>query len=88
MRLPLLSTLGSLLQNDRDFVIEAIETLEHLTESENLKDEELDVIGELISNSYGAIEVQEMVEHSGTPGERRPQCLHAASWDRLIGKSC
>ena len=46
--------------------IEAIETLEHLTESENLKDEELDVIGELISNLYGAIEVQEMVDN-GTP---------------------
>ena len=67
MRLPLIKHLTEFIeQNDRDFVIEAIETLEFLTESENLKDDELDVIGELISNMYGAIEVQEMVD-SGTP---------------------
>jgi hypothetical protein len=67
MRLPLIKHLTDFIdQNDRDFVIEAIETLEFLTESENLKDDELDVIGELISNMYGAIEVQEMVD-SGTP---------------------
>lgn len=67
MRLPLIKHLTEFIeQNDRDFVIEAIETLEFLTESENLKDEELDVIGELISNMYGAVEVQEMMD-SGTP---------------------
>lgn len=67
MRLPLIKHLTEFIeQNDRDFVIEAIETLEFLTESENLKDEELDVIGELISNMYGAVEVQEMID-SGTP---------------------
>ena len=67
MRLPLIKHLSEFIeQNDRDFVIEAIETLEFLTESENLKDEELDVIGELISNMYGAVEVQEMMD-SGTP---------------------
>ena len=32
----------------------------------NLKDEELDVIGELISNMYGAIEVNKMIK-DGTP---------------------
>lgn len=63
MRLPLIKHLTEFIeQNDRDFVIEAVETLEHLTESENLKDEELDVIGELISNMYGALEVQEMID--------------------------
>ena len=67
MRLPLIKHLTEFIeQNDRDFVIEAIETLEFLTESENLKDEELDIIGELISNMYGAIEVQEMMDN-GTP---------------------
>jgi hypothetical protein len=67
MRLPLIKHLTEFIeQNDRDFVLEAIETLEFLTESENLKDEELDVIGELISNMYGAIEVQEMMDN-GTP---------------------
>ncbi len=49
-------------ENDEDFVIETIETLEALTEVPSLKDEELDVIGELISNMYGAIEVQKAVK--------------------------
>ena len=61
-------------------MIEAIETLEHLTESENLKDEELDVIGELISNLYGAIEVQEMVDN----GAPRKDALNAFM-QRVIG---
>ena len=67
MRLPLIKHINSFIaENDEDFVVEAIEVLEHLTESENLKDEELDVIGELISNFYGALEVQKMIK-SGTP---------------------
>tara|TARA_Y100001949_G_scaffold151896_1_gene137931 strand:- start:239 stop:496 length:258 start_codon:yes stop_codon:yes gene_type:complete len=67
MRLPLIKHInGFIAENDEDFVVEAIEVLEHLTESENLKDEELDVIGELISNFYGALEVQKMIK-SGTP---------------------
>ena len=39
---------------------------EALTEVPSLKDEELDVIGELISNMYGALEVHKMVK-DGTP---------------------
>lgn len=67
MRLPLIKHINSFIaENDEDFVVEAIEVLEHLTESENLKDEELDVIGELISNFYGSLEVQKMIK-SGTP---------------------
>lgn len=67
MRLPLIKHINSFIaENDEDFVVEAIEVLEHLTESENLKDEELDVIGELISNFYGALEVRKMIK-SGTP---------------------
>ena len=42
--------------------MEAIEVLEALTEVSSLKDEELDVIGELISNMYGAIEVNNMTK--------------------------
>jgi hypothetical protein len=33
-----------------------------MTEIPSLKDEELDVIGELISNMYGAVEVHKMVK--------------------------
>jgi uncharacterized protein (UPF0335 family) len=48
-------------ENDEDYLIETIEVLEAMTES--LKDEELDVIGELISNMYGAVEVHKMVKN-------------------------
>ncbi|MNG33069.1 hypothetical protein D3C84_1192260 [compost metagenome] len=33
-----------------------------MTEISSLKDEELDVIGELISNMYGALEVHKMTQ--------------------------
>ena len=63
MRLPLIKQINQFIaQNDQDFVLETIETLENLIESDNVKDEELDVIGELLSNFYGAIEVNKMVQ--------------------------
>ena len=34
--------------------------MEHITEFSQLSDEELDVIGELISNLYGALEVAKL----------------------------
>ena len=43
--------------NDEEYVNETIETLEHLIEAPGLKDEELDVIGELLSNFSGAVDV-------------------------------
>lgn len=67
MKLPVIKHLTDFIeQNDVDFVLEAVETLEALTEVPSLKDEELDVIGELISNMYGAIEVDKLIK-SGTP---------------------
>ncbi len=63
MKLPVIKHLTTFIeQNDEDYVVEAIETLEALTEVSSLKDEELDVIGELISNMYGALEVQKMTK--------------------------
>ncbi len=44
-------------ENDEDYVNETMETLEHLIDAPGLKDEELDVIGELLSNFSGAIDV-------------------------------
>lgn len=44
-------------QNDEDYVNETIETLEFLIDAPGIKDEELDVIGELLSNLSGAVEV-------------------------------
>lgn len=63
MRLPLIKHLTQFIENnDEDFMLESIETLENLTESSALKDEELDVIGELISNMYGAVEVNKLIK--------------------------
>ncbi|QXP74435.1 hypothetical protein H0I31_08345 [Tenacibaculum sp. AHE15PA] len=67
MKLPIIKHLTSFIEeNDQDYILETIETLEALTEVSSLKDEELDVIGELISNMYGAIEVDKMIK-DGTP---------------------
>lgn len=66
MKLPVIKHLTQFIEdNDQDYVIETIEVLEALTEVPSLKDEELDVIGELISNLYGALEVHKMMR-SGT----------------------
>ena len=63
MKLPVIKHLAQFIaDNDQDYLIETIEVLEALTEIPSLKDEELDVIGELISNMYGAIEVNKMVK--------------------------
>ncbi|PKB00427.1 hypothetical protein B0O79_3893 [Flavobacteriaceae bacterium MAR_2009_75] len=63
MKLPVIKHLTNFIQeNDEDYVIETIETLEALTEVPSLKDEELDVIGELISNMYGAVEVNKSIK--------------------------
>ncbi len=63
MKLPIIKHLSQFIEeNDQDYLIEAIEVLEALTEVSSLKEEELDVIGELISNMYGALEVQKMIQ--------------------------
>jgi len=67
MKLPIIKHLTSFIEeNDEDYLIETLETLESLTEVPSLKDDELDVIGELISNMYGALEVHKMIKE-GTP---------------------
>ena len=63
MRLPLIKHVNAFVeQNDEDYVHETIALLEHLSESSNIKDEELDVIGELLSNFYGVLEVRKMMD--------------------------
>ncbi|MBA9073922.1 hypothetical protein GGR22_002089 [Flavobacterium gossypii] len=63
MKLPVIKHLTQFIEeNDQDYIIETIEVLEALTEVHSLKDEELDVIGELISNMYGALEVNKMIK--------------------------
>jgi inorganic pyrophosphatase len=66
MRLPIIKhVLGFIEENDEDWVVETIELLESMTEISNLKDEELDVMGELLSNLYGTLEVHKMVKDEG-----------------------
>jgi hypothetical protein len=63
MKLPVIKHLTQFIEdNDQDYLIETIEVLENLTEIPSLKEEELEVIGELISNMYGALEVNKMVK--------------------------
>ena len=67
MKLPIIKHITQFIEaNDEDYVIETIEVLENLTELSSLKDEELDIIGELLSNMYGALEVQKLIK-AGTP---------------------
>ena len=67
MRLPVIKHINTFIgEHDEDFVLEAIQVLEDLSESAAIKDEELDVIGELLSNMYGAIEVRDAI-NKGAP---------------------
>lgn len=62
MKLPIIKHLTQFIENnDEDYINETIETLENLTEAPGLKDEELDVLGEVLSNMYGAIEVNKLM---------------------------
>ncbi|MDC3253097.1 hypothetical protein OAU25_02485 [Crocinitomicaceae bacterium] len=73
MRLPVIKYLNTFIQkNDQDYVLEVIETLEYLTESSAIKDDELDVIGELLSNMYGALEVNTAIKN----GKREKEALN------------
>jgi|TARA_B100001093_G_C26679369_1_gene949735 hypothetical protein len=66
MKLPLIKHIHNFIgENDEDYIHETIEVLEHITEFDGLKDEEIDVIGECISNLYGAIEVQKTIREEG-----------------------
>lgn len=63
MKLPVIKHLTQFIEtNDEDYIIETIETLEHITEAPGISDEEMDVIGELLSNMYGAIEVSKLMK--------------------------
>jgi hypothetical protein len=67
MRLPVIKHFVRFIEErDEDFLTETVETLEALTECDALKDEELDVIGELISNIYGALEVKKLMNEGQT----------------------
>ncbi|MEY2963401.1 MAG: hypothetical protein RL754_662 [Bacteroidota bacterium] len=67
MKIPIIKHLVNFAEeNDEDFIHESIELLESMADIPTLKDEELEVIGELISNMYGALEVTKEIKE-GTP---------------------
>ena len=70
MKLPIIKQLTQFIEaNDEDYIIETIEVLENLTELSSLKDEELDMIGELLSNMYGSLEVQKLIKEGTSQKE-------------------
>ena len=81
MKLPVIKHLTDFVEkNDEDYLVETIEVLEDLTEVSSLKDEELDLIGELISNMYGAIEVSKEIK----AGKPKKEALNAFM-QRVLG---
>lgn len=64
MRLPIIKHVVEFIENnDEDFIEETLQVLEDLVDAKGIKDEELDVIGELISNLYGALEVKKSIKN-------------------------
>ena len=66
MKLPVIKQIVESGEFDQDYLSETIDVLLCIAEARGLKDEEIEVIGELISNISGAQEVMEDIR-SGTP---------------------
>jgi hypothetical protein len=64
MKLPVIRHLQK--NNEIEKLENTIEVLENFTEHRSVSDEEMDVIGELITNLCGAVEVHKMIEQ-GVP---------------------
>jgi len=61
MKLPVIRHLQR--NNDQVKLQNTIDVLESFTEHRSVTDEELDVIGELITNLCGAVEVHQMIDN-------------------------
>lgn len=67
MKIPIIKHLVDFVEkNDEDYLHETLEVLESLADVPTIKDEELEVIGELVSNMYGALEVQKEISQGTT----------------------
>ena len=64
MKLPVIRHLQK--NNDEVKLQNTIEVLENFTEHRSVSEEEMDVIGELLTNLCGAVEVHKMIE-DGVP---------------------
>ena len=81
MKLPLIKTLSE--RFDEDYLLETIEVLEALAEAPSIKDKELEVIGELISNTLGAVEVIGIMRDSN--GKKNAKEASSEFMKRVIG---
>lgn len=63
MKLPVIKHLQR--NNDIEKLQATVEVLENFTEHRSVSEEEMDVVGELITNLCGAIEVHKMVSEEG-----------------------
>ncbi|ADF53176.1 MAG: hypothetical protein CMP12_05490 [Zunongwangia sp.] len=63
MKLPVIKHLQK--NNEADKLQATVDVLESFTEHRSVSEEEMDVIGELITNICGAIEVHRMVSEEG-----------------------
>jgi hypothetical protein len=66
MRLPIIKQIVESGEFDQDYLEEAVEVLLVISEAKGMKDEELEIIGELISNISGAKEVLQEIK-KGVP---------------------
>lgn len=70
MRLPIIKHLSNFIQeNDSDYITETLEVLESLIDARGIKDDELDVIGELMSNLEGSLEVEKLIKEGKSQKE-------------------
>jgi len=68
MRLPIIKhSLQFIEEHDEDYILETLDVLEHLADAPGIKDEELNTIGELISNLSGALEVNNEIKNGAEP---------------------
>jgi len=66
MKLPIIKQIVQSNEFDEDYLGEAIDVLICIADARGIKDEEMEVIGELISNISGAQEVMKEIK-DGTP---------------------
>ena len=67
MRLPIIKHLVTNESLDKSQIETTVEVLIELSEARGIKDEEMDAIGEFVSNCEGAIAVMEDIAENGTP---------------------
>ena len=81
MRLPVIKGLVDFIEtHDEDYLNESAEVLEHLSQVKGIKQDELIVIGELLSNIFGALEVTQEIRR----GKEKNKALNAFM-QRVVG---